>query len=240
MKTYRVNAFMAGALYFLGTVFGIISAVFCGDLFTSTASASFMDSETLMKYVVVHANAVTIGTFFVLLMGISLTAMTFFLYPIFKKDSEELAMGMVIFRGAFEGVGYMIAALGFIVLVIISNAYSVPGSETVVLQTFGMVVYQFQDAFAPVFSMLFLIGATCLYFSFYRTKLIPRWLAVWGLVGVVPYFIYAVLHFFHLDQGFGVYLQMVLAPQEIVMGLWLVIKGFDRSAIDRLMNVTAA
>ena len=45
---------------------------------------------------------------------------------------------------------------------------------------------------------------------------------------------YAPLHFFHLDTGYGFYLQMVLAPQEIVMGLWLVIKGFNQDAVRQL------
>jgi len=98
----------------------------------------------------------------------------------------------------------------------------------------GNVMYQFQDLLGPVGSIIFLIGATCLYVSFYRTRLIPRWLTIWGLVGVVPYFAYAVLHFFHLDTGYGFYLQMVLAPQELVMGAWLVIKGFNLDAVGKL------
>jgi hypothetical protein len=59
-------------------------------------------------------------------------------------------------------------------------------------------------------------------------------LSVWGLIGVVPYIAYALLHFFHMDTGYGLYLQMVLAPQEIVMGLWLIIKGFSPDAIKEL------
>ncbi|MCQ3978814.1 MAG: hypothetical protein DPW09_35775 [Anaerolineae bacterium] len=70
--------------------------------------------------------------------------------------------------------------------------------------------------------------------KFYRTRLIPRWLTIWGLVGVVPYSAYALLHFFHLDTGYGFYLQMVLAPQELVMGAWLVIKGFNLDAVKKL------
>jgi len=46
---------------------------------------------------------------------------------------------------------------------------------------------------------------------------------------------YALLHFFHMDNGIGFYLQMVLAPQEIVMALWLIIKGFNHAAINKLM-----
>jgi hypothetical protein len=95
-------------------------------------------------------------------------------------------------------------------------------------------LYQFENLKAPVSSIIFLIGATCIYLTFYRTRLIPRWLSVWGFIGVVPYMAYALLHFFHMDNGIGFYLQMVLAPQEIVMGLWLVIKGFNQDAVKKL------
>jgi hypothetical protein len=98
----------------------------------------------------------------------------------------------------------------------------------------GNVFYQYVDFIGPVHTIMFLIGATFLYVSFYRTKLIPRWLTIWGLIGVVPYLAYALLHFFHLDTGFGFYLQMVLAPQEIVMGLWLLIAGFNKDAVKNL------
>ena len=78
----------------------------------------------------------------------------------------------------------------------------------------GNVLYQFQDFVGPVGTLVFLIGTTCLYVSFYRTRLIPRWLSIWGLIGVVPYAAYALLHFFHLDTGYGFYLQMVLGNPE--------------------------
>ena len=81
---------------------------------------------------------------------------------------------------------------------------------------------------------MFLIGATCLYIAFYRTRLIPRWLTIWGLIGVVPYLTNALLHFFHVDISMGMYLEIPLAIQELVMGLWLVIKGFNQAAVKKL------
>ncbi len=68
----------------------------------------------------------------------------------------------------------------------------------------GNVLYQFQNLKAPVSSIIFLIGATCLYLSFYRTRLIPRWLSVWGLIGVVSSMASALLNFFHMDTGYWV------------------------------------
>ena len=229
-----MNAMMAGGLYVLGTVFGVTSAIVGGEVFTSIISGKLLEGVDILDLVATNASQLNAGAFFTLLMGISLAAMTIFLYPIFKKDSEELAMGMLLFRGAIEGVGYMFITLNFLTLIALANEYVAIGTNLVVLQPIGNVFYKYVDFIGPVHSITFLIGATFLYVSFYRTKLIPRWLSIWGLIGVVPYFAYALLHFFHLDTGFGFYLQMVLAPQEIVMGLWLLIAGFNKDAVKKL------
>ena len=170
-------------------------------------------------------------------MGISLVAMTVFLYPLFKKDSEELALGMLLFRGALEGTWYFVTTITFLGLVTLGLEYEATGASSVALESIGNAIYNFQDLLGPVGIMMFLIGATCLYISFYRTELIPRWMSVWGLIGVVPYVAYAILHLSGLDTGYGFYLQMPLAIQEMVMALWLIIKGFNNNALHNLLKV---
>jgi len=236
MNTYRMNAAGAGGLYFLGTVFGIGSAVFGGEVVSSIVSNVAISTPDFLATVAQSAPQINVGAFFILMMGLSLVGMTVFLYPLFKRDSAELAMGMVLFRGALEGTYYMISVLGLLTLVALGQQYAAAGGSSDALQAMGQVLYEFQSFLGPVGTIAFLIGATCLYISFYRTELIPRWLSIWGFIGVVPYMAYALLHFFHLDNGIGFYLQMVLAPQELVMGLWLVIKGFDQEAVNRLMG----
>jgi hypothetical protein len=238
MNTYRRNAVMAGVLYFLGTVFGILSAVIGGEALSSLNVGKPLVGVDILGLVVANSSQITGGAFLILMMAISLPAMTVFLYPIFRKDSEGLAMGMVLFRGALEGTLYFLSTLGFLALVALGNEYIATGADSAVLQSMGNVLYQFQDRLAPAGTILFLIGTTCLYLSFYRTRLIPRWLSVWGLIGVVPYMAYALLHYFHMDNGIGFYLQMVLAPQEMVMAVWLIVKGFNPSAIAALFAKT--
>jgi hypothetical protein len=234
MNTYRMNAVMAGALLFLGTVFGVLGGVIGGEVLISLISGKPLAGVDMLGLVAANSSRLTWGAFLTLMMGISLMAMTVFLYPIFRKDSEELAMGMVLFRGALEGTGYLLSTLGILTLIALGNEYIATGADSAALQSMGNVLYQFQDLKAPVGTIIFLIGATCIYLSFYRTRLIPRWLSVWGLIGVVPYMAYALLHFFHMDTGYGFYLQMVLAPQELVMAVWLIVKGFNPSAIAAL------
>ncbi len=131
----------------------------------------------------------------------------------------------------------MFTTLNLLTLVVLANEYVVAGADSAALQSMGNVFYHYADFIGPVHTLTFLIGATCLYISFYRTQLIPRWLSVWGLIGVVPYVAYALLHFFNMDHGIGLWLQMLLAPQEIVMGLWLVIAGFNQDAVKKLDEV---
>lgn len=238
MNTYRMNAVMAGALYFLGTVFGVLGAVIGGEVLTSLISSKPLAGVDLLSLVAANSSRLTGGAFFTLMMGISLMAMTVFLYPIFRKDSEELAMGMVLFRGALEGTWYFLTTLGILTLVALGNEYIATGADSAALQSMGNVLYQFQNHLATVGTIFFLIGATCLYLSFYRTQLIPRWLSVWGLIGVVASMASTLLHFFHMDTGYGFYLEMVLAPQEIVMAVWLIAKGFNPSAIAALSAKT--
>jgi len=234
MNTYRMNAVMAGALYFLGTVFGVLGLVIGGEVLSSVSTGKPLAGVDMLGLVAANSSRITGGAFFTLMMAISLTAMTVFLYPIFRKDSEELAMGMVLFRGALEGTAYLLTALGFLTLVALGNEYIATGADSAALQSMGNVLYQFQDRLATVGPIFFLIGAACLYLSFYRTRLIPRWLSVWGLIGVVSWMAYALMLFFHIETSYGFYLEMVLAPQEMVMAVWLIVKGFNPSAIAAL------
>jgi hypothetical protein len=62
-----------------------------------------------------------------------------------------------------------------------------------------------------------------IYWLFYVSKLIPRWLSVWGLAGAVLYLIVPLLAMFGLDQ-FGP-LMAPLALQEMVLAVWLIVNG---------------
>ena len=238
MNTYRKNAVMAGVLYFLGTVFGVLSAVIGSEVLSSLNIGKPLVGVDMLGLVVANSSRITGGAFLILMMAISLVAMTVFLYPIFRKDSKELAMGMVIFRGALEGTWYFISTMSILAVVALGNEYIATGANSAALQSMGNVWYQFQDRLGAVGYILFLIGAMCLCLSFYRTRLIPRWLSVWGLIGVVFTMASTLSHLFHIDTGYEFYMEMVLGPQEMVMAVWLIVKGFNPSAIAALFAKT--
>lgn len=232
MKNYRMNAIMGGGLYFMGTVLGILGTGLGGEVLTSIVMNNPPDGLTLIYHFSKEVDAIRLGTFFFLLMGISLTGMTVFLFPVIRKVSEELALGFILFRGALEGACYLLSTVMLLSLATYGDFAALTSSGGMqdysnILLRFSGFMFSIQKIMSPILTIVFLIGAICLYVAFYKSKLIPRWLSIWGLLGILPYALYAVLAYFKVNHDYGVYLQMILAPQEIVMGLWLVFKGFD-------------
>ena len=172
-------------------------------------------------------------------MGLSLAAMPVFLYPLFRRKNEALALGMVVFRGAIEGMIYLLFVVNWLLLSAFSKElavvnFSAAGAGATPLLIVGNTLLHAHQSISPVLTIVFIIGATFLYVLFYKTRLIPRWLSLWGLIGAVPYLAVDLLKFFGVDAGID-FLYAPLGVQEMVMALWFIIRGFDRAALDELM-----
>jgi hypothetical protein len=234
MNTYRKNAVLAGILYFMGTVFGVTGAIIGGEVLTSLISGKPLIGMDILSLAAANSSRLTWGAFLDFMMGISLVTMTVFLYPVIRKASHELAMGVVLFRGALEGVCYLVTTLTILTLVMVGNEYTASGADSAVMHSFGTILYQFEALQSPVSAIIFCIGATCIYLAFYRTRLIPRWISVWGFIAVAATLASSLLKFFHMDTGIGFYLEMVMFPQELVMAVWMIVKGFNPQTIAAL------
>jgi hypothetical protein len=75
------------------------------------------------------------------------------------------------------------------------------------------------------------LGGLIFYYLFYKSKLIPRWLSVWGLVGALLFPV-AWLSLFGSTIS-GPFL-LPLVVNEMVLAVWLIVKGFNSSAINSL------
>jgi hypothetical protein len=78
------------------------------------------------------------------------------------------------------------------------------------------------------------IGALLYYFVLYTSRLIPRWLSGWGLVGAALLMVSTVMAGLAQDFGFttvNTVLNIPIALQELVLAVWLIAKGFDQSAL---------
>ena len=70
-----------------------------------------------------------------------------------------------------------------------------------------------------------------LYGLLYRQRLVPRWLAAWGLLGTVAAMTASFLFMFRLIDLFtSVYINLPLALFEVVFAVWLIAKGFNTNS----------
>jgi hypothetical protein len=73
------------------------------------------------------------------------------------------------------------------------------------------------------------IAGLMLCYAFYRATLIPRWIAVWGLVGYAAIFCGMVSDI--MGSGLGLVSSIPGGLWEVFVGVWLIVKGFNSSMI---------
>jgi len=216
MDTNRNTAIVVGGLFIIGTVSGILSAVFTGSILGA--------SDYLVQVVANEAQMLT-GAFFILLMGLSLAMVPVMMYPLFKKQNEALALGAVVFRGPIEAAVYVLMVVSWLLLIVVSKE-SASVAETSSFQALGAVLVKASETINPVLEIVFSLGALMFYTLFYQTRLIPRWLSGWGIIGAIVYLLAGVMDMFGNEMEI---LLALLGVQEMVMALWLIFKGFNQS-----------
>lgn len=222
MDTNKKIAKMVGVLFIIGTAAGMISLIL--NPFLNNPDYLIELSENKIR--------VILGALLVLTMGISLSMMTVVLYPVIKKYNETLALGAVVFRSALELVSYMGVVISWLFLLTLSQKYVSAGTpEVSSFQLMGTMLLELTSQIGNMLDIVFSIGALIIYYVFYKTKLIPTWLSIGGLIGAILYLASPILNMFGFDFEF---IQFFLAVQEMVMAVWLIVRGFNPSAIASL------
>jgi len=220
MKSHKKIARIVGVLYIIGTIAGILSLVLTGSIL---GSADYLSAVSANK------NKVIIGALFVLTMAFALAMVPVVLYPILKKYNQPLALGYVVFRGALETFASLALVISWLILIVLSQEYvNVGVPDASYFHTLGTLMLGAIDWIDLISTITFSLGALMLYYIFYKSKLVPRWISVWGLVGI------ALVLAVGLLGMFGISLQILWGPlalQEMVMAVWLIVKGFNQSAI---------
>jgi len=227
---------IVGILFIIGTVSGVLAGVF---------QAPIQAGSTYPLNVSAFETQWIIGALLTLLMGLSLAMVPVMLYPIFKKHNEVLAFGSVLFRGVLEQVGETLLAISFFLLLTVSEIYGKTGvADASIFQTLGSMLIASGDWIQMIGGIVFSVGTLMIFALFYQTRLIPRWLSGWGLIGAVLYFIAEIvcmLSPLHTSPDIGVGIGLLLIPtaiQEMVFAVWMIVKGFNRQKIASLSAKT--
>jgi hypothetical protein len=226
MDLYRKTATIVGVLFIIATVAPIISGVFLGPL----SDISGGDDSGYLTETSENEKQVIIGLLFYIITAVAVASIAIVIYPILKKHNEALALGYVGARIA-EGLLFIVNIITILTLLTLSQEFVKAGAPDVsYFQTLGDLLLAAGDwAYMLGFGLAFTISALILNYVLYRSKLVPRWLSVWGFIGAILIFIYYLLQPFSINLVEILFLP--IAVQEMVFAVWLIVKGFSPQEI---------
>ncbi len=222
MNSYRKKGIIVGILYIIGTVTGVLSVALTGTK-EATAESLTRISTTDISF--------SLGAFCILLMGFSLAFIPLIVYPLLKKQNPTFALGYIVFRSGIETITYM---GGFVIslLLLFWARYFVshPTIDFLSIKDGLASIIKLQSLAMLCTVFAFSIGALLFYAALYQSKLIPQWLSLWGIVAIILHLLTGILILFELQTEFSVSNTIMNFPiflQEMVMAVWLIIKGFN-------------
>jgi hypothetical protein len=233
MNYFRKTAISVGVLFIVATVLGVLGRSFLQPI---------LDAQDYLIKISANENQVIIGGLLALLAAFACAGIAIGLYPVLKKHHEALALGSVGFR-LMEGMLYIIGVVALLSLLTLSQEYVTAGASNASLfQASGTSLLAVRDWAGKLSIIAFTLGALMYYYVFYQSKLIPRWLSGWGFIGAALSLAGALLaisgQIIYFSTPF-ILIQLPIGVQEMVLAVWLIVKGFNPSAIASLSAKTA-
>jgi len=227
MNSNRKTAIIVGVLFIIATVAGILSQVFLG---------SILDGPDYLINFSVNENQVIIGALLDLIMAAAIFGIPVMLFPILKQHNENIALGYLVAR-IFEAIPVVIGAISLLSLLKLSQEFVIAGAtDASHFQTLGNLLLTARDSTDLIGTQIvFSLTVLILNYLLYQSRIIPRFISVWGLIGAPLILAAGLLGMFGLVSPFStisILLSFPIALQEMVFAVWLIVKGFTPSAID--------
>jgi hypothetical protein len=219
MNQYRTTAIVVGVVYLLGFVVGIggmilIQSILGAPNYLSTISANRM--------------TIAIGAVLWLLAVAGDAAHGVLMFPVLKHHNERIAVGYLAAR-IVDAIFIAIMVLFILLQIALGSEYlKAAAPDAAFLQSLSTLLTQAQ-LYAYEIGMITLgVSGLLLCYTLYRAKLVPQWLALWGIVGYATIFCGMVSAV--MGSGLGDLSSLPGGLWEVFIGVWLIAKGFNSPA----------
>ena len=144
------------------------------------------------------------------LSGIGVIVIAIIMFSLFKPYGKRLSQWYIVLRG-IEGGLLIVTGILFLI------------STTSSLKIYEMIhLYH---------GYIFAVGAFFFYYLLYKSKLVPIWLSIWGFIASILLIVVNILEVTNLITP-SMFLYLPIMLSEIVLAMWLIIKGFNPTAIN--------
>lgn len=222
MKSTKTTARIIGILFLTVMVTWIAGFAFIEPVLS--------DPDYLTQ---VHQNRtrIIIGVLFEVLETAAVLSISVMISPVLKRYRENLARAYFGFR-ILESVLLIVIAICPLLIISLSQEFTGTAAPDVSLfQSIGAIILTVRTTWSQlILTFFYCLAAFILNFILYQTKLVPRFISLWGLIGVLI----VLIHTLYYNFGFKPIpvLGMIMGINELVLGVWLIVKGFNLTAFE--------
>jgi len=145
-----------------------------------------------------------------LISGVAVILIAVIMFPILKTYNEKLDLGYIIIK-IIEGGLMIIAGIMFL------------SQNTLLLEICDWIYVSHAYIFIP--------GALILYYLLYQSKLVPRFISVWGVIALILLLIVNLLEIMGHSPAWSMLFYIQIMLNEVCLAIWLIAKGFNEDAI---------
>jgi Domain of unknown function (DUF4386) len=220
----RRTAVLVGVLFWISNLVIVVGSVITGPIPNASTALTTMSP---------HATQIVVGTLITHLNDVAIIGYAVLLFPVLKRFSESLALGYVAFK-ALEATLLAVSAAVLLSLIPLSQSYLAGGAAVATPYQASTTVTLAQQFWAARLGALaYLVATPILNFLLYRSQIVPRFIAVWGFIGVVFLAIGLALGVGDPTRSFelGQLLVIPIILWELFFATWLIVRGFNPAVV---------
>ena len=224
MDSNKSNAIKIGILFLVALIFNIAATNISDPILKSP---DYLNTVFPNRIILITANILN------LICAFAMIFIPVILMRVVKKEHERLAVVYVVFR-FLEGILFIYLAIKSLSIISLSREYLNTGNNnSSVVEILGNAVNSEIHWATIIYIIIFCFGAIAFYTLLYKSELVSKVFSVWGILATLYLFIGAMLGLFsigifnniQLMQGM-VYFAPPIALNELVLSIWLIVKGF--------------
>lgn len=225
MAQDRINAITLGAFYIAAAVTSVIAIIFYDQILSEQWYMTVADGmET----------RVLIGVLNDVLLIMAIVGTAVLMFPYVRLWSEHIALGYLLFR-FMEAVFIAIGLVGILALLQVSGFTLGSGESELGL---GSALQAFHG-WTFILGPNLMLGVNTFLYSYllFRTGIVPKGLAVFGILTAVMVFIGGLLEMFGIVEPFSTVKGLIALPvgvYEMSLAVWLIVKGFNQQKLKEL------
>lgn len=219
MKTYRMTATLVGSAFLFSNITFILGAIVMVE--------AILGSPDYLSLISASRAQIALGVLLSFANGLAYVGIAVLLFPILRPRFESLALAYVGFR-LIEFITQILADISPLALLTLAG----DTGQTSAVQGLGALLLAERFWAFQMLNLIFSLSALLLYAMLFRSRLIPGFISIWGLIAAALVLTNTVLGWFNpeLGKSIGMITGLPMLLNEVFLGIWLIIRGFSPSA----------